>query len=89
MYALHARYVGPTDHRGSRIIVRSGHTRTIHPYTYDDTDPWITAMRAHVARVPALADLMARGYRLAFGTMPPGRDGHDVSEWVAVIVADR
>lgn len=38
MQAIECKYVGPTDHRGSRIQARAGDHRLTVPYPYDVDD---------------------------------------------------
>lgn len=53
MYAIVARYHGPTDHRGSRYIVRSGMARTTHAYDYESGDAARAAIVAHLRTLTA------------------------------------
>ena len=73
MYALTARYLGPTDHRGSRYIVQDGTRRTVHSYSYESNTPAVAAIREHVDACNACGALAhVDGYQLRFATLPGG-----------------
>lgn len=76
MYAIIAKYVPATTHRGSRYSVRSVAGRTLEPFDYQSDRPGHAAIRAHMERFPQFfADLSPM-----FGALP------DESGYVAVLV---
>jgi hypothetical protein len=72
MYAITARYLGATDHRGSRFVVRWGDLRAIVSYDYAAHDAGKAAIVEALATRPDFADQYLRAgapdIRLAYGT---------------------
>lgn len=69
-YAITARYIGPTNHRGSRYAVRWGDRRVTVPYDYAARDAGRAAIEHALARAPAFRDQLARmpaGTTFAYG----------------------
>ena len=50
MYGFEVRYHGPTNHKGSRISVRSnGGTKRMYSFDYAASDPFYSALQAWLA----------------------------------------
>lgn len=95
MYAIRARYLGPTDHRGSRFVVTWGDKRATIPFDYAASRPSEAAIREALRSrrfrefrtLDGTAyDTLRPGSRLMFGTLREGgRNGYD-GDTVAMIL---
>jgi hypothetical protein len=75
---IETKYLGATNHRGSRIVARRNHRRVTIPY-----NPGMTPLANHSAAAMILANEMTtKGRWIA-------ADKHDGDGMVFVLIADR